>query len=66
MALSFLEAWRSELPDEGSELQQEAVQLIEAGMEELAAQLPWPLYIRYRCMTHPWQSFWRLLRREEA
>ena len=36
--------------------------LQEAAMKEIAAQLPLPLYLRFYCLTHPFNTFLRYVR----
>lgn len=36
--------------------------LKEAAMKEIAAQLPLPLYLRFYCFTHQWNTLLRFLR----
>lgn len=74
MALNFLEAWRAEIPlrkpgstvaeaaQAARQLQQEAEDLLEIATKEVAAQLPFPLKVRFFCLTHPWNNALRLLR----
>ena len=35
--------------------------LKEAAMKEIAAQLPFPLYLRFYCFTHQWNNLLRFL-----